>query len=325
MSVARLPVMSAEAEQISRPPSRWDDLADRSFRTLAQAGVWLILVLLAAILWEIGGKASVGVRDYGLGFLTSTTWDVGRGQFGILPHIWGTLYSSLLALLIGGFFGVTMAIFLTQDFLPPQLAIVFRTTVELLAAIPSVVYGLWGLFVVVPAVRPVAAWLFERFGWFPFFGSTLSGPGLAPASLVLAIMVLPTVAAVSQDALRLVPYKVKEAAYGMGTTRWEAILRVMLRAAATGIFGALVLGFGRALGETMALAMLIGNSNQMTLSLFSPANTLAALLALNFPEAGPRQVQVLMYAALVLLAITLVVNVAGEAIMTLSSKQRPRR
>ena len=125
----------------------------------------------------------------------------------------------------------------------------------------------------------------------------------------------------AQDALRLVPYRVKEAAYGMGTTKWEAILKVMLPTAATGIFGALVLGFGRALGETMALAMLIGNSNQISLSLFAPANTLAALLALNFPEAGKREVEVLMYAALVLLAITLVVNVAGELIMSLASRK----
>jgi phosphate transport system permease protein len=130
---------------------------------------------------------------------------------------------------------------------------------------------------------------------------------------------------VSQDAFRLIPYRVKEAAYGMGATRWEAILRVLLPAASTGIFGALVLGFGRALGETMALAMLIGNSNQISLSLFSPANTLAALLALNFPEAGPREVQVLMYAALVLLAITLVVNMLGEAFMTISAKRGGRR
>jgi phosphate transport system permease protein len=312
---------SARTGSVSGPPTSWDDVADRTFRGLARASVWLILLLLAFILWSIGGKAWVGMREYGLGFLTSTTWDVGKQQFGVLPQIWGTLYSSLLALMIGGFFGVVMAIFLTQDFLPPRLAQVFRTTVELLAAIPSVVYGLWGLFVVVPAMRPVANWLFEYLGWIPFFGTTLSGPGLAPAALVLAIMVLPTVAAVSQDALRLVPYKVKEAAYGMGATRWEAILKVMLPAAATGIFGALVLGFGRALGETMALAMLIGNSNQISLSIFSPANTLAALLALNFPEAGPREVQVLMYAALVLLAITLVVNLVGEAIMTISARR----
>lgn len=306
---------------VSGPPTSWDAFADRAFRGLAQVSVWLILLLLVFILWSIGGKAWVGMREHGLGFLTSTTWDVGKQQFGVLPQIWGTLYSSALALLIAGFFGVVMAIFLTQDFLPPRLAQVFRTIVELLAAIPSVVYGLWGLFVVVPAMRPVANWLHEQLGWIPFFGSSLSGPGLAPAAVVLAIMVLPTVAAVSQDALRLVPYKVKEAAYGMGATRWEAILRVMLPAASTGIFGALVLGFGRALGETMALAMLIGNSNQISLSLFSPANTLAALLALNFPEAGPREVQVLMYAALVLLAITLVVNVIGETIMTLSARR----
>jgi len=322
MSVGRLASFAeAEAERVSRPPSRWDYVADRGFRLLAQAAAWLILVLLGLILWEIGGKATVGIRDFGLGFVTSTTWDVRRQQFGILPHIWGTLYSSLLALIIGGFFGVAMAIFLTQDFLPPQLAQVFRTVVELLAAIPSVVYGLWGLFVVVPALRPIAGWLFDTLGWIPFFGSTLSGPGLAPAALVLGIMILPTVAAISQDALRRVPYRVKEAAYGMGTTRWEAILKVMLPTAAAGIFGGLVLGFGRALGETMALAMLIGNSNQISLSLFSPANTLAALLALNFPEAGKREVEVLMYAALVLLAITLLVNAIGEAIMAVSARK----
>src|SRR5262245_3386868 len=141
-------------DAIARPPSGWDYAVDRGFRWLARAGAWLILVLLGLILWEIGRKAWPGILDYGARFLVSTTWDVGRGQFGILPAIWGTLYSSLLALAIGGFFGVTMAIFLTQDFLPPRLAVVFRTTVELLAAIPSVVYGLWGIFVVVPAIRP---------------------------------------------------------------------------------------------------------------------------------------------------------------------------
>jgi len=305
---------------VAGAPSTWDFVADRVFRGLAKAAAALILLLLGFILWQIGRKAGPGIRDYGFGFLTSTSWDVGRGHFGILPAIWGTLYSSFLALVIGGFFGIVMAIFLTQDFLPTRLAVVFRTTVELLAAIPSVVYGLWGIFVVVPAIRPMANWLYEHLGWVPIFGTTLSGPGLLPASLVLAIMILPTVAAVSQDALRQVPYRVKEAAYGMGATRWEAILKVMLPTAATGIFGALVLGFGRALGETMALAMLIGNSNQLSLSLFSPANTLAALLALNFPEAGPREVQVLMYAALVLLSITLLVNIAGGAIMTLAAR-----
>src|SRR5499427_8085799 len=299
---------------VAGAPSAWDFLADRAFRALAKAAAALILVLLAFILWQIGRKAGPGIRDYGLGFLTSTSWDVGRGHFGILPAIWGTIYSSFLALVIGGFFGIVMAIFLTQDFLPPRMAVVFRTTVELLAAIPSVVYGLWGIFIVVPAIRPGANWLYEHLGRIPIFGTTLSGPGLLPASLVLAIMILPTVAAVSQDALRQVPYRVKEAAYGMGATRWEAILKVMLPTASTGIFGALVLGFGRALGETMALAMLIGNSNQLSLSLFSPANTLAALLALNFPEANKTQEGGLVYAAIVLRAMTFLVSICGAAV-----------
>ncbi|PTR09577.1 phosphate ABC transporter membrane protein 1 (PhoT family) [Nitrosospira sp. Nsp5] len=303
---------NVDTDSICQPPSSSTLLVDRTFRILARLGVIIILALVVAIVLEIGVKAIPGIQKYGLDMLTGTVWDVGQQQFGILPAIWGTLYSSLIALLIGGFFGISMAIFLTQDFLPPRLAAVFRTIVELLAAIPSVVYGLWGIFVVIPFIRPLTDVLNESLGWIPFFSSTLSGPGLLPAALVLAIMILPTIAAVSQDALRSVPLKTKQAAYGMGATHWEAILKVMVPTAATGIFGSLVLGLGRALGETMALAMLVGNSNQISLSLFAPANTLAALLALNFPEAGPNEIGVLMYAALVLMLITLVVNILGS-------------
>jgi phosphate transport system permease protein len=310
----------AQPDSVCRPPSSLDFLVDRSFRALARIGVILILGLVVALVFEIGHKAIPGMQKYGMDMLVGTVWDVNQQKFGILPAIWGTLYSAVIALLIGGFFGVSMAIFLTQDFLPARLAAVFRTIVELLAAIPSVVYGLWGIFVVIPAIRPLTDWLHGALGWIPFFGTTLSGPGLLPASLVLAIMILPTIAAVSQDALRSVPMKTKQAAYGMGTTHWEAILKVMVPSAATGIFGALVLGLGRALGETMALAMLVGNSNQISLSLFAPANTLAALLALNFPEAGPNEIEVLMYAALVLMFITLVVNVIGSLIMAYAQR-----
>lgn len=281
-----------------------------------------IVLLLFLILWEIGRKAVPAMGEYGVKFLTSSSWDANKSQFGILPQIWGTLYSSFLALLIGGFFGVVIAIFLTQDFLPPSLQVVFKNIIELLAAIPSVVYGLWGIFVLIPLVRPYCEWLYTKFSWIPFFSTSLSGPGMLPAALVLAIMILPTVAAISQDSLLAIPYKVKEAAYGMGTTRWQAIIKVMLPTASHGIFGALVLGLGRALGETMALAMLVGNSNQISLSLFSPANTLAALLALNFPEAAKTETQALMYAAVILLLITLIVNVIGQAIITLTSQPR---
>jgi phosphate transport system permease protein len=294
---------------------------DRTFFFAAAAGALAIIVLVIYILWEIGGQALPAIGQQGASFLVNTRWDVQNASFGILPQIWGTLYSSLLALLIGGFIGVTIAIFLTQDFLPPALATAFRTLIEMLAAIPSVVFGLWGIFVVIPFIRPAANWLHDTAGFLPFFGTSLSGPGMLPAAIVLSIMILPTVAAISQDAIGLVPYKIKEAAYGMGTTRWEAILKVILPTAAGGISSALVLGFGRALGETMALAMLIGNANQISLSLFSPANTLASLLASNFPEAGQVERQALMYAALVLLAITLVVNVIGTLILVWASRK----
>ncbi|MBB5221195.1 phosphate transport system permease protein [Amaricoccus macauensis] len=306
----------------SRPPTTGDIIADRVFRGGAYAAGALVVLLLIYILWEIGFRAMPAIERYGFGFLTSAVWDPGQEKFGVLAEIWGTLYSSVLALVIAAFFGVGVAIFLTQDFLDARLAQVFRTVIEMLAAIPSVVYGLWGIYVVIPALRPVAGFLNETFGWFPMFSSSFSGPSMAPAVIVLAIMVLPTVAAISQDAFSLIPYKTKEAAFGMGTTRWEAITKVMIPTATSGIFASLVLGFGRALGETMALAMLIGNSNQISWSLFSPANTLASLLASQFPEASGIETQALMYAAIVLLVISLAVNVVGTLIMAMSSKQK---
>jgi len=307
---------------IARPPSTGEIIMDRGFRWLAFAAGVAVVALLLYILFIIGEEALPAMRREGLGFLTRSVWAPGRGQFGILAEIWGTLFSSLLALAIAGFLGVAMALFLTQDFLPPRLAYVFRLIVEMLAAIPSVVYGLWGIFVVIPTIRPAANWLHENFGWFPLFSTSMGGPGLAPAVIVLAIMVLPTVSAISQDAFMLIPYKVKEAAYGMGTTKWEAILRVMIPTALNGIFASLVLGFGRALGETMALAMIIGNANQISLSLFAPANTLAALLASNFPEAGQVEREALMYAAVTLLIVTLVVNMLGTVILGFANKQQ---
>ncbi len=308
--------------RISQQPTQGEFVMDRLFRTSCYVGGGLVIALLAYILFKIGERASPAMSEYGLGFLTSAVWDPGREQFGILAEIWGTVYSSVLALVIAGFFGIGVAIFLTQDFVPASIARIFRTIVEMLAAIPSVVFGLWGIYVVIPALRPISDWLHTNLGFIPLFETSLAGPGLAPAVIVLAIMVLPTVAAISQDAFQLIPYKVKEAAYGMGTTKWEAILKIMLPTASSGIFASLVLGFGRALGETMALAMLIGNSNQISWSLFSPANTLASLLASNWPEAGRIEQEALMYAAVVLLVITLVVNVLGTLIMAFSSKQQ---
>ena len=323
--------------QISQPPSQSQLFTDVAFRRLCLVFACLSVLLVVYVVLKIAFAAAPAMREYGFGFLSGKTWDANHEKFSILPEIWGTLYSSILALIFGSAFGVAAAVFLSEGFLasalfgilkmfglentpgwckiPDQAENVLRNLIELLAAIPSVVYGLWGLFVVIPLIRPLCNWLHLKLGWLPIFGTDLSGPGILPAAIVLSIMVMPTITAISRDALTAVPPKLRMAAYGLGATRWETIVAVILPTAARGIFGGIVLAFGRALGETMALAMLVGNANQISVSLFSPANTLAALLANNFPEARPKEVGVLMYAALVLLAITLLVNMAGALIL----------
>ena len=329
--------------QIWNPPSAAQKWTDRVFRHLCVVFAAATIVLIATLVLEIGVKAIPAFREYGVGFLYRATWDANKASYGILPEIWGTLYTSLLALLVGTLLGVAVAIFLSEGYLgeavfrllkvfhldfhpiwgklPARLETTLKTLIELLAAVPSVVYGLWGLFVVIPLIRPVCNWLHTQFGWFPLFSTDLSGPGILPAVLVLSIMILPTITAISRDALVSVPPKLRMAAYGLGATRWETILGVLLPTASRGIFGGIVLAFGRALGETMALAMLVGNANRLTVSLFSPANTLAALLANSFPEAGAKEIPVLMYAAIVLLAITLIVNLFGALVLERASAE----
>src|SRR5262245_15955964 len=330
--------------EIARAPSRPQRLTDRIFRGACLLFACLTVALVTFIVLRIAVSAAPAIQRYGIGFLSGRVWDPNTERYGILAEMWGTLYTSILALVIGTAFGVAVAIFLSEGFagqavysvlrrfnlhlhptwgrLCDQIEKLLRNLVELLAAIPSVVYGLWGLFVVIPLIRPACNWLHLKLGWIPFFGTDLSGPGVLPAVLVLAIMILPTITAISRDALVAVPPKLRMAAYGLGATRWETLVAVILPTASRGIVGGIVLAFGRALGETMALAMLVGNSNQISLSLFSPAYTLAALLANNFPEAGEKQVSILMYAALILLAITLVVNVLGALIIQRASLAR---
>ena len=331
----------AEEIAISQPPTRFQRATDSVFRGLCYVFAWLSILLVVFIVLRIAMQAAPAVRQYGLGFLTTKTWDPNKEQFGVLPEIWGTVYTSLLALIIGSAFGVAAAIFLSEGYLggfvfgilrifhlefhpiwgklPNQLEQVLKNLIELLAAIPSVVYGLWGLFVVIPLIRPACNWLHLKMGWLGLFSTDLSGPGVLPAVLVLSIMILPTITAISRDTLVSVPPKLRMAAYGMGATQWETILAVILPTAARGIFAGIILAFGRALGETMALAMLVGNANVLSISIFSPANTLAALLANTFPEAHPKEISVLMYAALVLLGITLIVNVIGAVILERAS------
>ncbi len=331
---------------ISRPPTTFERVCDVSFRSLSYTVAWLTVALVVFIVYEIAVPARPALQKYGLGFLNGTIWDQNKNVYGVLPQIWGTFYSSLLALLLGSILGLAVAIFLSERLLssfvfqllkafglqfhpfwkklPDGLELLLKNLVELLAAIPSVVYGLWGIFVVIPMISPGCDWLHDNLKAIPLFSTALGAGGMLPAAIVLAIMIVPTISAIGRDALVSVPPKLREAAYGLGATRWEALLSVILPTAKVGIFGAILLAFGRALGETMALAMLVGGRNVISPSLFSPADTLAALLASSFPEAGTNVelIGALMFAALVLLAITLIVNLLGALILQSSSRER---
>lgn len=286
---------------------------------LFRAACWLASVLtvalLALILGEILQKAWPAFSKFGFGFLSGLQWSPNRGLFGVLPVLIGTAASSLIALLFALPLGLAIAIFLSEDFLPKPMRQAIRFTVELLASIPSVVYGLWGIFVVVPLVQQYGALLSAKLGFLPIFAGPAYGNSLLTASLVLALMVLPTITAISRNALVAVPPTLREGSYALGATRWETILGVILPTAAPGIVASTILAFGRAMGETMAVAMLIGNSQRLSWSLLSPSNTLSALLANQFSEAEGIQVSALMYAASLLVIMTLGVNIAGEAVL----------
>jgi phosphate transport system permease protein len=305
-----------QRERIARPPTAREHAVDRSFKWVTRIFAGFTAVVAALVVILITKQAMPAILKYGFGFVVSKHWDAGKGQFGILPEIVGTMVSSTIGVALASLFGIAVAVFLTEEFIPRWLESILKNVITLLAAIPSVVYGLWGIFVVIPTIRPGCNWLHEHLGWIPLFSTPLLSVGLLPAALVLTIMILPTVTAISRDAIAAVDPLLREAAFGMGATRWETIVGVTLPTSKRGIYGSIVLGLGRALGETMALAMLVGSANVISPSLFSPADTLAALLANKFPEAAsPLDLGALMYAALVLLLLTLLVNMGGELII----------
>jgi len=274
---------------------------DRSF---AQNFVRLTLIcglavpiLLAAIAFVVGIQALDAIKYLGIGFITSIDWDVNQNSYGALAQIYGTLVSAAIALSIAVPTGIGVALFLTEEFvyIPRQLQALLGFLIELLAAIPSVVYGLWGIFVLVPFLR--------------FLGLPLKGGSMLTAALVLAVMILPTISAICREAFLAVPNDLRYAAMGLGATRWETILRILLPAAGSGLIGAVMLGLGRAMGETMAVTMLIGNRDRIGFSVLEPSNTIAAQLATKFAEANGFEVSTLMYAALILFGMTLIVNI----------------
>ncbi|PSB16689.1 phosphate ABC transporter permease subunit PstC [Phormidesmis priestleyi ULC007] len=309
--------MATSPSQTAMPTER-----SQSSRVLDKAFVWLtgafaigVGFVLLAIAFRVGTDALPAIQKFGLSFLTTSRWSVNDEVFGALTQIYGTLVTSFIALLIAVPIGIGVALFLSEDYLPPRIKQPVVFLIELLAAIPSVVYGLWGIFVLIPLLKPFGIWLNTNFGWIPLFSTAPSGPGIYVAGIILSIMILPIIAAISRDSLVAVPAEIRQAAYGLGATRWETIFQVILPAAFSGIVGGIMLALGRAMGETMAVTMVIGNSNSISPSILSQGSTVSSLLANQFAEAGGLQVSSLMYAALILFGLTLVVNVLAEIIV----------
>ena len=296
-----------------RPPS--EKLVDTGFNQLAVLMASTVAIVLFAILIIVFSGSLESMQRYGWRFLVTSSWNPVDDEYGALTAIYGTIVTSLLSLAIAVPLGVGTAIFITESFIPKRLRDLIGLMVELLAAIPSVVLGLWAIFVLEPFLRPFLTWLHDTLGFIALFNTIPLGPGMAPAILVLVVMILPIITAISRDSLNQVPTRLRQAAYGVGSTRGTAILQVILPAAISGIVGGVMLSLGRAMGETMAVTMIIGNSNNFSWSLLAPGNTIAAMLANQFGEADGSQVSSLMYAAFVLIILTLVVNILAQLIV----------
>jgi len=297
---------------------------DLSFRVFTGAFALLVVALvlgIAVVLWR---DSRLSIQKFGFNFWATRIWDPVSGEFGALPFIWGTLYSAILALLLSTPVALGIAIYLSE--LAPGWArqpLVFLT--ELLAAIPSIVYGVWGAFVLAPWVRALQVHMPAALKATPFFAGPPLGYGMLATALILSVMVIPYSASVAREVLKAVPVAQREAAYALGATRWEAI-RAALFFARTGVVGAVMLGFGRALGETMAVTMVIGNSPQISWSLNAPQYTMAAVIANEFTEAADDlYLNALVEIGLVLFAITLVINVCSRLlIVSMTRSRRPK-
>jgi phosphate transport system permease protein len=289
-------------------------MADRAFVGVAGLFAAAIVALVLLIAFELARSSTLAWDTFGLGFLTSTRWDPVARRFGALPYIYGTIVSSLLALVIGAPLGLGAAIFLSE-LAPRWMRTPVSFLIEMLASIPSVVYGLWALFVLVPIVRElIEPALKNTLGQaLPLFQGPPYGVGMLSAGLVLAIMILPTIAAISRDILLAVPREQREGLLALGATRWEVISTVVLPYARAGILGAVILGLGRALGETMAVTMVIGNRGEISASLFALADTMASVIANQFTEASyPLYLSALVELGLVLFGVTILLNVIAR-------------
>ena len=307
-------LIEADAFTLRRRPAS-EKLIDLGFKQLTLLLASAVAIVLLGIFLTVFQGAREAISSFGVNFLITSSWDPINEQYGALVAIYGTLVSSLLAIAIAVPLGVGTAIFITEDLIPNSMREAIGLMVELLAAIPSVVLGLWAIFVMEPAIRPALNLLHILLGWNPFFNTVPQGPGMAPAVLILVVMILPIITSISRDALNQVPMELRQGAYAVGTTRWGAIFSVIVPAAISAITGGVMLALGRAMGETMAVTMIIGNALNFDLSLLAPANTIASMLANQFGEADGIQVSALMYAALILMLLTFMVNVGAQLIV----------
>jgi phosphate transport system permease protein len=290
-----------------RPLPKSKSRSDAAFRLGTGAFGLALIALVCGIGVVLSIESMASIQKFGLSFWRTEIWDPVAGEFGALPFIWGTLYSSVLALLIATPIALGIAIFISE-LCPAMLRQPLVFVTELLAAIPSIVYGLWGIFVLVPAVRLLETSLPDAMRKLPLFSGPPLGLGMLSAALILAIMVIPFISSISREVLKSVPPAQREGAYALGATRFEAI-RAAVFYARTGIIGAVMLGFGRALGETMAVTMVIGNNPRVAVSLFAPQYTMAAVVANEFAEAADKlYMSALVEIGLVLFIITLIIN-----------------
>ncbi len=308
------PRAAVTATQRMRPVSQASEYLFRGLCMVMASVVIVLVVLVGYQLWRGAGST---FHKFGLGFLTKSNWDPNTDDFGALPFIYGTLVTSLLGLLIATPLAVATAVFLTE--LAPNWVrqpLVFL--IEMLAAIPSVILGLWAIFILLPVLNDtVFPFLGKVLGFLPIFsGTSIGGYSVLAGALIISVMVLPIITSVSREILRSVPDLQREAAYGLGATRWEVTRIAVLSYAKKGIFGAMILGLGRALGETMAVTMVIGNANQILPSLFAPGNTLASVIASQFNEASSDTYRnALVAVGLVLFGITLIINLFARLLL----------
>ncbi|MBE9056883.1 phosphate ABC transporter permease subunit PstC [Sphaerospermopsis sp. LEGE 08334] len=286
---------------------------DQGFTFLVYLFSAVTVAILFVMTFIIYKEAEPAVSRFGLGFLWSQEWDTANETFGALPYIYGTLVSSAIAILLTVPIGISVALVTSEDFLPVALRNTIAFVVELIAAIPSVIIGLWGIFIFIPIIEPFEQWLGKTFNFIPLFNTEYPvGNNILTAGIILSIMILPTMAAISRDVLMVVPKELRSASMALGSTRWETIFRVLLPAGFSGMVSAAMLALGRALGETMAVTMVIGNSAQISLSLLDPAYTIPAVLANEFAEAEPGlHIGALSYLGLILFALTLAVNIGA--------------